>query len=155
MNIHIISVGKNMPTWVNNGCKEYIPRLPSDYALKLIEVQQEKRSKQADLKKIAEKEESKILAAIPKDSVCIALDRIGKSLNTKTLAKHLHSWHDNSQNICFIIGGPEGLSDAFLKQANIVWSLSELTLPHPMVRVILTEQIFRAWSIIVNHPYHR
>lgn len=155
MIISIVCIGKNMPAWVLTGCEEYQQRLPADYQLRFIEIPAEKRTKQADIKKIIEKEEEKILAAIPKQSYCIALDRIGKSIDTKMLAKGIQTWHDIGQDICFVVGGPEGLSETFLKQSKEIWSLSALTLPHPMVRVILAEQIFRAWSIIVNHPYHR
>ena len=155
MQIHIISVGKSMPSWVTAGYKEYSQRLPADYSLQLTEITAEKRSKNSDLKRIAAKEEDKILAAIPKGSLCIALDRIGKHIDTNSIAQHLQSWHDINQTICLIIGGPEGLSKEFLDKANTIWSLSKLTLPHPLVRVVLAEQIYRAWSIIVNHPYHR
>lgn len=155
MNIYIIAVGKNMPDWVVTGFKSYADRMPSDYDVRLIEIVPEKRPKHADIQQIALKEEEKIHAAIPKNTYCVALDRIGKTIDTKTLAKNLQTWHDSSQDICFVIGGPEGLSQSFLQQSQMIWSLSALTLPHPMVRVILSEQLYRAWSIIINHPYHR
>lgn len=144
-----------MPSWVSEGVDEYTQRMPLDYRTRFIEIPLEKRGKNADLSKIIATEENKITANIPKDSICIALDRIGKTINTITLAKHLQTWHDNRQEICFIIGGPEGLSEAFLKKTNLVWSLSAMTLPHPLVRIVLSEQLYRAWSITVNHPYHR
>lgn len=155
MKITFIAVGKNMPHWVTEGCREYIDRMPSDYAVQLIEINAEKRMKNANLDKIASLEEGKISAAIPKGCYVIPLDRIGKTLDTKTLAKRLQTWHDSQQEICFIIGGPEGLSERFLKDADEVWSLSAMTLPHPLVRIVLAEQIYRAWSITINHPYHR
>ena len=144
-----------MPAWVTAGFEDYTNRMPSNYRVQLIEITAEKRGKNADIQKITQREETKIDAAIAQSDYCIALDRTGKSLDTKTLAKHLQTWHDNQQSICFVIGGPEGLSEPFLKKANAVWSLSEMTLPHPLVRVVLAEQIYRAWSIVVNHPYHR
>lgn len=155
MQITLIAVGKNMPPWVTVGYLEYAQRMPSNYRVNLIEITAEKRGKNADTAKIIATEELKITASIPKDNYCIALDRIGKIADTKMLAKRLQTWHDNNQEICFIIGGPEGLSDAFLKNANEIWSLSAMTLPHPLVRIVLAEQIYRAWSITVNHPYHR
>lgn len=155
MHIHLITIGKNMPSWVTEGYFEYAKRLPPDYYLNLIEINAEKRGKNADIDRIIEHEEEKITSAIPKGSFVIALDRIGKTLDTKTLAKHLQTWHDNGQDVCFVVGGPEGLSQAFLKKAAAVWSLSAMTLPHPLVRIVLSEQIYRAWSITVNHPYHR
>ncbi|OGT41193.1 MAG: 23S rRNA (pseudouridine(1915)-N(3))-methyltransferase RlmH [Gammaproteobacteria bacterium RIFCSPHIGHO2_12_FULL_40_19] len=155
MQINIIAVGKNMPTWVSDGYAEYANRMPSDYRVQLIEISPEKRMKNSDIVKIIALEEAKISAAIQKGSYCIALDRIGKTGDTKTLAKRLQTWHDSQQEICFVIGGPEGLSEAFLKNADEIWSLSAMTLPHPLVRIVLSEQIYRAWSITINHPYHR
>lgn len=144
-----------MPQWVSDGMVEYTHRMPADYRVKLIEITAEKRGKNADISRIIALEEEKITAAIPKDNQVIALDRVGKTIDTITLAKQLHKWHDNQQSLALIIGGPEGLSEAFLKKAKTVWSLSAMTLPHPLVRIVLAEQLYRAWSITVNHPYHR
>ena len=155
MQIKLIAVGKNMPTWVTDGFQEYCQRLPNNYAISLIEITPEKRTKQANLNQIIEKEEAKIEAAIPSNAYTVAFDRIGKRINTRSLATQLHSWHDMNETVCLIIGGPEGLSKKLLNKMNMTWSLSELTLPHPLVRVVVAEQIYRAWSIIVNHPYHR
>lgn len=155
MQIYTIAVGRHMPDWVEAGFNEYAKRLPSDYSLKLIEVTALKRTKNVDVPRTLEKEEVKIKSAIPQGSYCIALDRIGKTIDTKTLSKQLQNWHDNNQTICFIIGGPEGLSPGMIQSADTIWSLSALTLPHPLVRIVLAEQLYRAWSIIVNHPYHR
>jgi 23S rRNA (pseudouridine1915-N3)-methyltransferase len=155
MKIHLISVGKNMPKWVCDGYEEYAARMPADYRVQLIEISAEKRTKHSDIQKICVIEEAKITAAIPKDAYCIALDRIGKTQDTKSLAKCLQTWHDNSRDMCFVIGGPEGLSRDFLEKADEIWSLSAMTLPHPLVRVMLSEQLYRAWTIIIKHPYHR
>lgn len=144
-----------MSSWVTEGFFEYAKRLPQDYHIHLIEIHAEKRALKSDIHKIILREEEKILNAIPKKCYCIALDRIGKTCDTKTLAKRLQTWHDNHQSICFIIGGPEGLSEAFLKNSDEICSLSTMTLPHPLVRIVLSEQIYRAWSITINHPYHR
>lgn len=144
-----------MSSWVCEGYADYAQRMPSDYRLELIEITPEKRTKNSDVTKIMSAEETKITAAIPKGNYCIALDRIGKTVDTKTLAKRLQTWHDNQQSICFIVGGPEGLSASFLKSADEIWSLSAMTLPHPLVRIVLSEQIYRAWTITINHPYHR
>lgn len=144
-----------MPSWITQGYLEYAQRMPPIYHINLIEINAEKRTKNADIVKIITAEEIKIRAAIPKGSYCIALDRIGKTQDTKTLAKLLQKWHDNQQSITIVIGGPEGLSEHFLKGADEIWSLSAMTLPHPLVRIVLAEQIYRAWTITVNHPYHR
>lgn len=155
MKLYIVAVGKNMPAWVSAGFLEYIRRLPADYETRLIEISAEKRTKKADIQKIIATEETKIKAAIPKNALCIALDRMGKTISTEALAENLQTWHDNQEIIYFVIGGPEGLSKNFLNKANAIWSLSALTLPHPLVRVVLAEQLYRAWSMNVNHPYHR
>ena len=96
-----------------------------------------------------------LLDAVPANNMCIALDRQGKELSTKALADQLGKFYDNSQDISILVGGPEGIDAHSLKQCQSTWSLSKLTLPHPLVRVLLAEQIFRAWSILNNHPYHR
>ena len=106
MLINIIAIGKNMPSWINEGYDEYAKRMPQNYSTHLIEISAEKRTKNSDIKKIIAIEESKMRAAIPKGSYCIALDRTGKMADTKTLAKRLQTWHDNGQTICFMIGGP-------------------------------------------------
>ena len=155
MNITLLAIGKNMPPWVTQGVAEYTQRMPSQYRVQWSEIPMEKRGKNADLGKIIAIEEEKITRALPKNSIIIALDRMGKTFDTPTLAKHLQTWHDNQQDIAWVIGGPEGLSSDFLKKTSLTWSLSALTLPHPLVRVLIAEQLYRAYSIIVNHPYHR
>ena len=155
MQIHIVAVGKNMPDWIQSGFLEYKNRMPSDYKINLIEINAERRFKNSNLETICAAEESKIKSLLLKNSRVVSLDRTGKEFNTKSLAKHLQTWHDIGEDVSFVIGGPEGLSTDFLKTSHEVWSLSALTLPHPLVRVVLAEQLYRAWSILVNHPYHR
>jgi 23S rRNA (pseudouridine1915-N3)-methyltransferase len=143
MQIKLIAVGNKMPAWITAGYTEYAKRLPADYQLNLVEIPSQQSAKL----------DEKILAAAR--SPIVALDRQGEILTTLQLAKYLQSWHDNSQNLSLLVGGPEGLSSSCLQHADKVWSLSALTFPHPLVRVILAEQIYRAWSILSNHPYHR
>jgi 23S rRNA (pseudouridine1915-N3)-methyltransferase len=143
--IKLISlVGHKMPAWVNTGFAEYAKRLPADYQLQLIDIPSRKHPKNSG--------EKLLLAAQPP---IIALDRQGQSISTAQLAAYLQQWHDAHQNPSLLVGGPDGLSPDCLKQAEKVWSLSALTFPHPLVRIILAEQIYRAWSIISHHPYHR
>jgi 23S rRNA (pseudouridine1915-N3)-methyltransferase len=151
--IKLIAVGTKMPNWVTEGFIEYQKRLPMDYQLQLIEIQSEKRTKNSVTEKVLLREGEKLLAAA--STPIIALDRQGESLTTEKLAKNLQFWHDTEQHPCFLIGGPEGLSTSCLKKADKICSLSALTFPHPLVRIILAEQIYRAWSILINHPYHR
>ncbi len=155
MKIHLIAVGKNMPSWVEAGYAEYAKRLPADYAMILHEIQPKKRGKGSDLTKIMLDEGEAILERIPPHGHVVALDRQGQSWSTLDLAKHLHQWHDNSIDLSLLVGGPEGLSPACLARANAKWSLSQLTLPHAMVRVIVAEQFYRAWSVITQRNYHR
>ena len=153
MLIKLIAIGNKMPSWVNAGFAEYAKRLPTDYQLQLIEIPSQKRTKSSVVDQVLQLEGEKLLAAAT--TPLIALDRQGKTFSTEQLAKQLQTWHDNSENPSLLIGGPEGLAPSCLKRASTVWSLSALTFPHPLVRIILAEQIYRAWSILSHHPYHR
>lgn len=155
MEIRLIAIGNRMPQWINSAFDTYAKRLPPDYQLKLIEIAAEKRHKTSVIKPLLQKEGKALLAARAPNDYCIALDRHGKAFDTETFSQQLNDWHNHSQNISLLIGGPEGLSDECLNTANAVWSLSKLTLPHPLVRIIMAEQIYRAWSILSHHPYHR
>ncbi len=155
MAIKVLAVGRNMPNWVDEAFQDYAKRLPSDYALNLVEIRPEPRGKNENIPKIIEREGEKLLDAIPEHHTVIVLDERGTAWNTQQLAKQLKTWREEQLKMCLVIGGPDGLSDACRKRAHSIWSLSPLTLPHPLVRVIIAEQIYRAWSILNNHPYHR
>lgn len=155
MKINLIAIGKNMPEWVNNGFSEYAKRLPKDFQLNLIELPLIKRTKNINVAKIMEQEAELILQHVKSSDFTIALDEHGKQFDTKSLALQLQKWRENYQAINLIIGGPDGLAKEIFEKANFKWSLSNLTLPHPLVRIVVAEQIYRAWSILQNHPYHR
>ncbi len=155
MKINLIAVGTRMPTWVDDGFKDYQKRLPANYQLILTEVPANKRDKNSDIDKLLKKESEALFAKCVPTQITIALDRLGKTLDTQQLATKLKNWHDQSQDINILIGGPEGIHANYLNCAHELWSLSALTLPHPIVRVIIAEQLYRAYSIIQNHPYHR
>jgi 23S rRNA (pseudouridine1915-N3)-methyltransferase len=155
MLIRLIAVGNKMPGWVTTGFQEYVKRLPSGYALKLMEITPEKRMKQGDIPRIMEKEGEKILSLLKPGNLVVALDVQGQSWSTPELAVSLKHWHDENRDVDLLVGGPDGLSSACLKEAHQKWSLSPLTLPHPLVRIMVAEQLYRAWSILHNHPYHR
>jgi 23S rRNA (pseudouridine1915-N3)-methyltransferase len=155
MQIDLIAVGKRMPAWIESGFKEYAKRLPKNINFKLIEINPAVRGKSNSIENYKLKEEENINAALAKDSLMIIFDEHGKSISSTSLAKKLQSWNDEQQYISLIIGGPDGLSDEIKKKANQTWSLSEMTLPHGLVRVMVVEQLYRAWSITQNHPYHR
>jgi len=155
MKIHLLSIGHKMPVWVNQGCQEYLKRMPKECHVKLIEISAAKRTKKSDFKRIITDESQRLLAAIPKNNRIIALDVKGKHWSTEQLAQKMGNWMSSGQDIALLVGGPEGLSDDCLKSASELWSLSALTFPHPLVRVILTEQLYRGWSVLRGHPYHR
>jgi 23S rRNA (pseudouridine1915-N3)-methyltransferase len=155
MQIHLIAVGEKMPRWVQDGYGEYAKRLPAECALRLIEVPAGKRVKNADLARIIRDESERMLAAIPKGAAVVALEIGGRSWSTEQLAHNLDDWMGSGVDLALLVGGPDGLGDAARRAAGQLWSLSPLTLPHPLVRVVLAEQLYRAWSILRNHPYHR
>lgn len=155
MKINLITIGKNMSDWIYAGYSEYAKRLPANWQLQLIEIAMPKRGKNDDLKRLIVAEGEKMLAAIPSDSFVIALDERGKMWRTLELAKQLQVWHETYASISLLIGGPDGLAESCKQRANALWSLSPLTFPHPIVRVIVAEQIYRAWSVLQRHPYHR
>ena len=155
MRIHLIAVGQKMPAWVEQGYKEYAQRLPAEARLELKEIAPGKRSKNADIKRILLDEGQRIQAAIPKNSRIVALDVKGKPWSTEQLADRLGDWMQSGQDIALLVGGPEGLHEDCIAMADERWSLSPLTFPHPLVRIITAEQIYRAWTVLRNHPYHR
>lgn len=155
MLIHLIAVGHRMPDWVEAGYAEYAKRMPPESKIKLVEIAAGKRNKNSDIKRLTQQEGEKMLAAIPKGSKIIALDVLGKACSTEELAKELKNWQASGQDIALLVGGPEGLAEDCLKQAQQKISLSNLTLPHPLVRVVLAEQLYRATTILKGHPYHK
>lgn len=155
MNIFLLAVGTKMPDWVTLGYNEYAQRLPAKCALVLKEIPAEKRLKNSNINAITEKESEKIKAAIPNNCRLVVLDVKGKSWSTEQLATRMQDWMMGGQDVALVIGGPDGLSQDILSLAQEKWSLSALTFPHPLVRVILAEQIYRAYTVTENHPYHR
>lgn len=152
--ITIITVSSHTPKWVETAFQEYAKRL-HPLQLNLIELSLSVRTKNSNLTQVIEKEGEKILAKIPKSSLIIALDEHGISWTSTELATQFKTWQNAGKDIALLIGGPDGLSDACLKIAHFTWSLSKLTFPHQLVRIILIEQLHRVWSILNNHPYHR
>lgn len=155
MRIHLITLSHKPPAWIKEGFEEYAKRLPSSCALELVELAAEKRGSHADIKRITEREGEKMLNAIKPGHRVIALDVKGQAWSTEQLAGKLTDWQQDGRHIDLLIGGADGLSPACLQKAEEKWSLSPLTFPHLLVRLIVAEQIYRAWSILQNHPYHR
>ena len=155
MQIHLIAVGNRMPTWVSQGYEEFARRMPAECRLKLIEIPPAKRTKAADIKRLVRQEGERILEAVPKNALVVALDVTGRQWATEELALQLDGWMHEGRDIALLVGGPEGLAPACLEQADRSWSLSPLTFPHPLVRIIVAEQLYRATTILKHHPYHK
>lgn len=155
MQIHLIAVGNRMPTWVELGYQDYAKRLPPECALRLHEIPAGKRGKNADIVRLTRQEGEKMAALIPKGARVIALEVGGRAWSTEQLSARLDSWMGDGRDVALLVGGPEGLERGLSASADECWSLSPLTLPHPLVRIVLAEQLYRAWSILKGHPYHR
>ncbi|NQW85066.1 MAG: 23S rRNA (pseudouridine(1915)-N(3))-methyltransferase RlmH [Alcaligenaceae bacterium] len=155
MKITIIAVGAKMPSWVDTAWDDYAKRLPADWSLQLKEIKPEPRTSGKTASQLMAAEAKRIQSAIPEQAVRIALDEHGKELSTEKFAQVLQTWQDNSQSLALLIGGPDGLDPALKTTCSGLIRLSSLTMPHPLVRVVLIEQLYRAWSILTNHPYHR
>jgi len=155
MHLLVAAVGQRMPDWVNEAWTEYSRRMPRSLALSLREIALLKRGKNADTQRLKAAESQALFNAMPARARVIALDVEGRRWSTEKLAANLEDWLGDGRDIGFMIGGPDGISADILQQADTRWSLGPLTLPHPLVRVVLVEQLYRAWTITQNHPYHR
>jgi len=155
MTLVVAAVGQRMPRWVNEAWTEYARRMPAGLRLSLHEIAMSKRGKNADIKRMVSVESKALHAIIPTGSRIIALDVQGEPWSTAKLSKNLEYWMGDGRDVGFMIGGPDGIAADIMQLADNRWSLGPLTLPHPLVRVVLAEQLYRAWTIIQNHPYHR
>ena len=155
MKITIIAVGAKMPAWVDTAWDDYAKRLPTDWSLQLKEIKPEPRTSGKTAVQMMAAEAKRIQSAIPEYAVRIALDEHGKDLSTEKFSQVVQGWQNNSQPIAILIGGPDGLDAELKSSCSGLIRLSSMTMPHPLVRVVLIEQLYRAWSILVNHPYHR
>jgi len=152
MQLLLCAVGRKMPGWVQQGTEEYQKRLPRQWQFTIRETAQSKLGS-ADLNKA--KETEVMLASLPERAHLVALDNRGETWSTKELADRLTQWQGLGKPVCLMIGGPDGLHDDALDRSQQRWSLSPLTFPHPLVRVLVVEQLYRAHSLNINHPYHR
>lgn len=155
MIIHIIAVGTKMPGWVTQGVDEYLRRMPSECQIKFVELPLGQRSKSKNIKQAMQQEEKSILAAIPNNSVVIAMEVRAKIWSTEILSEKMQAWMRSGKDVALLVGGPDGMTQACIDIAVEKWSLSNLTLPHPLVRIVLAEQLYRALMITKNHPYHK
>jgi 23S rRNA (pseudouridine1915-N3)-methyltransferase len=154
MKLNIISVGHKMPSWVETACAEYIKRMPRELAVQVLEIKPDKRAAGKNSEVVQEAEAKRILEIVGKDYM-VALDERGQEVTTLQLAERMTGWLGNGRDVALIIGGADGLHTSIKQKADWLWSLSKLTMPHGMVRVMLAEQLYRAHTVIQNHPYHR
>lgn len=155
MKLQVLAVGNRMPAWVTAGFDEYAKRMPREMPLQLKELKPATRGSAADVARWTKIEAERIHAALPRGAQRVVLDEHGRSFPTIKLASHLQGWRNEGRDIAFVIGGADGLDPELKSGADLLWSLSPLTLPHGLVRVLLAEQLYRASSILANHPYHR
>ena len=155
MHIRLLAVGDRQPSWVDEAYRRYSERLPREWRFRLDTIATVRRSKNNKSQQAKESEGEKILGKLGADEHVVLLDERGKQLKSRTLAATLAEWQAGGRDLCFIIGGPDGVSEACRQRANFTWSLSELTLPHGLARVLVVESLYRAWSLQTGHPYHR
>lgn len=155
MDLTVAAVGTRMPAWVEQAWTEYARRFPRGLSLLLREIPLARRGRNADVAALRAAEGEALLAAVPSGHRCVALDERGRQWSTIELAERLEVWMREEHGVCFLVGGPDGLDQACRRRAQETWSLSRLTLPHPLVRAVLAEQLYRAWTVTQNHPYHR
>jgi 23S rRNA (pseudouridine1915-N3)-methyltransferase len=154
MKLRILAIGHKMPAWVELGCAEYLKRMPREATVEMVEIKPDKRSAGKGGEQVREAEGARILEAAGRD-LLVALDERGKSITTLQLAEKFTGWLSGGRDVSLAIGGADGLHESVKQRADWLWSLSPLTLPHGMVRVLLAEQLYRAWSVLNHHPYHR
>lgn len=154
MKLVVVAVGQRMPDWAQTACDDYAKRFPPDCRLEVKTVKTEPRGSRS-LETLYAAERARIEAALPKHARVVVLDERGTAMTTKALAQRLTEWQRGGDDVALVIGGPDGLDPAFKAQARETLRLSDFTLPHAMARVLLVEQLYRAWSVNANHPYHR
>ena len=155
MHIRLIAVGDRQPGWVDDAVKIYTARFPREWQFKIEQVATARRSKNNKSDQAMEAESAQILSRIRKTEQVILLDERGKQMTSQQLAGKLGDWQSDGRDLCFVIGGPDGVAPSCRERADSSWSLSQLTLPHGLARVLFAEQMYRAWSLQTGHPYHR
>jgi 23S rRNA (pseudouridine1915-N3)-methyltransferase len=155
MKLILVAVGTRMPSWVDTAFDDFAKRMPRELPLQLVEIKAEPRTTGKTVEAMMTLEAARIEAALPPRCRRVILDERGEDLTTKALAKRLERWQDGGDDIAIVVGGPDGLDPALKASAHETMRLSSLTLPHALVRVMLAEALYRAWSLSKNHPYHR
>tara|TARA_R110002049_G_scaffold260412_4_gene436281 strand:+ start:7448 stop:7918 length:471 start_codon:yes stop_codon:yes gene_type:complete len=155
MHIRLLAVGDRQPVWVDDAVESYTARFPREWRFRLDLLTTAKRSRKESAKRAIETEGEHLLSKIDGGEQVVLLDERGTQLSSKSLAQQLVQWQTDGRDLCFVIGGPDGVSSAVRSRADFVWSLTRLTLPHGLARVLYAEQMYRAWSLGAGHPYHR
>ena len=155
MKIRLIAVGSKMPRWVEDGWQEYARRLPAELPLELVEIPLNTRGKNADVARLIRQEGEAMLARVQPGERIVTLEVEGRAWSTEQLARELERWRLEARTVNLMVGGPEGLAAEVCARSEQRWSLSALTLPHPLVRILVGEQIYRAWTVLTGHPYHK
>lgn len=155
MKLRLLAVGTRMPEWVQMAFADYSRRLPPEYGFVLQEIAVTPRGKNADIARLKRDEGEKILKALSRDTRLVTLDERGSQWTTEQLAARLQAWQQDARDVTLAIGGPDGHAPEVLARADESWGLSRLVLPHALVRVVVAEALYRAWSVNSNHPYHR
>lgn len=155
MRLRLIAVGSRMPRWVEEGWSEYARRLPPELALELVEIPLQTRGKNADVARLIRQEGDAMLARVQPGERIVTLEVQGRAWSTEQLATELERWRLDARTVNLMVGGPEGLAPEVCARSEQRWSLSPLTLPHPLVRILVGEQLYRAWTLLSGHPYHK
>ncbi|TDO16590.1 MULTISPECIES: 23S rRNA (pseudouridine(1915)-N(3))-methyltransferase RlmH [Halomonas] len=155
MRLRLLAVGTRMPDWVSRGVEEYRKRLPRDFTLDIEEIVPGQRGKNAGMTRATALEAERIRGRLKGGERLVALEVGGKAWSTEQLAREAETWRQEGRDVVLLVGGPDGLEPSLSASADQRWSLSPLTLPHPLVRILLAEQLYRAWTLLVGHPYHR
>ena len=155
MKVHVLTVSHKQPAWVHDGCAEYEKRLPRGWSLEVVEVKPEARTSGVTTQRVQAGEAQRLQAAVPKGARVVALDERGDAWPTRTFAERLGRWQHDGRAVVFVIGGADGLDAAFRDRADVRLSLSPMTMPHGLVRVVLVEQLYRAATLLNGHPYHK
>jgi 23S rRNA (pseudouridine1915-N3)-methyltransferase len=153
--IKLIAVGSRMPRWVEDGWQEYAKRMPAELSLELLEIPLTTRGKNADVTRMIRQEGEAMLGKVQPGERLVTLEVEGRAWSTEQLAVELERWRLEARSVNLLVGGPEGLAPGVRARSEQRWSLSPLTLPHPLVRILIAEQIYRAWTLLSGHPYHK
>jgi len=155
LKVKICAIGSKMPAWVTEGCQVYLDRMPREFQVSVNAVALVKRHKNVGAAQLKIQEGKSLLEKISPQDVVVAMEEKGDAWSTRELANKLNDWRHGGRDVALLVGGPDGLADSCRQRANAQWSLSPLTLPHALVRIIIAEQLYRAWSVLQGHPYHR